>query len=112
SKRRVIGRGFVYAATASCALLTPNPCRAIDVTWLGGNGSWQTASNWSGGAVPNNTASTSFRVFVNGGSITTYDGSAPVNIAVDALTVNAGTVQIRGSLGNPITDMFTVTDPN
>ncbi|MBU0975198.1 hypothetical protein KJ918_00195, partial [Patescibacteria group bacterium] len=29
-----------------------SPIRAASVTWIGGNGDWETGSNWSGGIVP------------------------------------------------------------
>jgi hypothetical protein len=61
-------------------------------TWLGGAGSWTDPSKWSGGVVPNNTGSTTFRVSIPSGTVSS---TAPVSI--DTLDV-AGWLSKQASL--------------
>ena len=75
----------------------------VDVTWLGGTGSWNDPTMWSGGVVPNNTPSTTFRVTIPSGLITRTPGS----VAIDALTIGAA-----GSLRIISTSGFNVTSSN
>jgi hypothetical protein len=56
---------LVAAAVAVCPLML----RAEDATWIGASGgSWNGASNWSGGVLPHNSGSTSFNVFIDAGN--------------------------------------------
>jgi hypothetical protein len=59
------------AAAASLAPVVPARADVVQADWLGGAGSWSTASRWSPAVVPNNTASTSFNVSI--------DSVSPIN---------------------------------
>jgi len=39
---------------------------SLDATWNGGAANWSTASQWSGGVVPNNGGGNTFNVFIDG----------------------------------------------
>jgi hypothetical protein len=83
----------ITMACAACALEDISVHADLIVTsWLGGVGSWSTASNWSGGVIPNNSGSTSFDVRIDAGnsagSAVTMQGSPPITI--DGLTIDAG----------------------
>ena len=47
-----VGATFTQAARAD----------VINTSWLGGNGSWNDPTKWSGGVVPNNSAEHQFNV--------------------------------------------------
>jgi hypothetical protein len=91
-----------------------------NATWNGGNGTWNTASKWSGGVVPKNTASDQYDVFIDGGNnavdsvvdgpisvvnsltIDTNDtlslSSGALISTVNGLTVNGGIAMAGGSI--------------
>src|SRR5690348_6633393 len=71
-------RATVAAALGSLAglsMFNGTSAQSVFTTWIGsaglaGNGSWQTASAWSGGVVPNNgtPAGSTYNVFIDGGN--------------------------------------------
>src|SRR3954451_24434935 len=88
AKRIVLSLSTAVLATTSLARAD-----VADAIWLGGAGNWFDATKWSGGVVPNNTASSTFRVVVPTGSVTTSAGT----INIDALTIGgAGTLVVSG----------------
>lgn len=54
-----VNKGVLLGGTAMAILLAAAPAQAIDATWLSapGSGSYTAGSNWSGGSVPDGTAS-------------------------------------------------------
>lgn len=64
-----------------------------EATWLGGVGMFNDATRWSGGVVPNNNATTSFNVLIDGGnvqsSIVTLAASVGT-ITLDHFLIDAG----------------------
>jgi hypothetical protein len=71
----------------------------MNATWLGGAGSWNDPTKWSGGVVPNNNATQSFNAFVptgspsiNGLSLSIYglhvDSLGTVNFATGSLAIS------------------------
>lgn len=87
SRSRGRKRLLALAVFSSCLAITPAHADVIDTTWLGGSGSWNDPTKWSGGVIPNNTANESFRVTVPSGTITTTSTSP---VAVAALTLDTG----------------------
>lgn len=88
---------LLFATSASVASLAR--ADVINATWLGGAGSWNDPTKWSGGVVPNNNGTTTFRVVVPTGSVTTSAGSGSVNITVDALMIGGGgTLSVIGAV--------------
>jgi len=77
---------LLLAASASAA----SSARAdvFDTTWLGGAGAWSDATKWSGGVVPKNSGSTTFRAFIPGGDVSSMNPTPPISI--DALSIGAG----------------------
>jgi len=65
------------------------PAEQVNTTWLGGSGLWTNPSNWSGGVVPNKTATQTFNVLIPTGSVGFSAPGAP-SIQVSALSVTAG----------------------
>jgi hypothetical protein len=82
-------RSFLVGALLSSACFGGN----IPIQWIGGTGSWDVASNWNLGVVPNDNGSTTYAVTINSGSVTA-DGS----VEVDTLTIgNGATVEAVSS---------------
>ena len=64
-------------------------------TWLGGSGNWTDATKWSGGVVPNNNATDTYNVNIDGGnpvsSSATLRGSVvPPTYTIDSLAIDSG----------------------
>ena len=82
----------------------------VSTTWIGsagnaGNGSWQTASDWSGGAVPNNGTppGSSYNVFIDGGNATASNVTLFLNQAytVNNINISSGdTLTVTGTFNN------------
>src|SRR5258706_6202813 len=73
----------------SCPAL---PARATSVTstWLGGTGSWADPARWSGATVPQNTASDSFDVAIDGGDAGASEVTLDSEDTIGSLHVDAG----------------------
>src|SRR5258706_281931 len=73
----------------SCPAL---PARATSVTstWLGGTGSWAAPARWSGATVPQNTASDSFDVAIDGGDAGASEVTLDSEDTIGSLHVDAG----------------------
>src|SRR5262245_64194361 len=95
------GRGMRKIALAAAATAgISGVTRAVDVsvTWNPGSASWNAASNWSGGAVPNNgsPAGSEYLVFIDGGNATNSTVLLDINPTIKALSISAGdTLNIR-----------------
>src|SRR4051794_32735373 len=81
---------------STLALASPALANVFDTTWLGGAGSWNDPTKWSGGVVPDNSGTTTFRAFVPSGTITTPVGAA--TISLDSLVLDTGASVRLGSL--------------
>jgi hypothetical protein len=121
------GFGILPQTDSQAPATTPTPTTA---TWVGGNGDWSAASNWSPAVVPNNGGpfpGTTYAVIINNGS----QVSVTINPTIDSLTIgaadrlvinqsltvvntgvstgtisNAGTISLNSqSLGGPTTDL-------
>jgi hypothetical protein len=89
-----------HALAALLFALSSSTCLADSqtITWIGGNtaGDWALASKWSLNTVPNNNASTTFNVLIDGGNAAPADVriTAPefgsTSYIVDSLTIDAG----------------------
>jgi hypothetical protein len=64
----------------------------VIATWNGGNGSWGSAGNWSGGVVPNNNspAGTTYDVRLDGGKPAASTVTLTSSTTVDLLTIDSG----------------------
>lgn len=80
----------IVAATAAVASATTASAASQPAVWNGGaNGHWNTASKWSGGVVPNNTAEHQFDVTIDGNAAVTSDLTG-MPVTVNTLTVTPG----------------------
>ncbi len=66
------------------------------VNWNGGNGNWTTASDWSGGVVPNNGGGKTYNVTISNGTAETV--TLDLGVTISDLTL--GTSAILQSSGN------------
>jgi hypothetical protein len=70
-------------ATLSLGMLTSHA--QTSVSWNGGNGNWSTATDWSGGVVPNNGGSNTYNVSISNGSAETV--TLDVGVTISDLTL-------------------------
>lgn len=85
-------RGLFFALALSGVVRGTASADVVVTSWLGGAGSWNVASNWSGGVVPNNASGTTFDVRIDGGqtvSSTVMLRSTPP-VTIDALSIDSG----------------------
>lgn len=96
------GRKAAAFLVATCALISSRAhAVVIDTTWLGGSGSWDDPTKWTGGVVPNNTASDSFRAIVPAGEPYVVGLTVINELRLDASS--------QLSMGAPITVLGTAT---
>ncbi|MGH7177102.1 MAG: hypothetical protein ACREJC_06975, partial [Tepidisphaeraceae bacterium] len=88
AKRRL--EQLALAVSSTLAVTGPVLSAVVDVTWIGGGGWWYANAGWTGGVVPNNTAQTQYRVFMDGGNPTSQGANIDQMYTVDALTIDAG----------------------
>src|SRR3954451_725848 len=69
TNKRITNIAVGIAAASAFSLSAA--ANVLDASWLGGNGSWHVATNWSGGVVPNNAGGDSFHAVIGSGSVTT-----------------------------------------
>jgi hypothetical protein len=81
-------------ATLSLAVLISHAQTAV--SWNGGNGNWSTATDWSGGVVPNNGGGNTYNVTIRNGSAETV--TLDLGVTISDLTL--GTNAILQSSGN------------
>ncbi len=82
-----------YSLQSSSASATANITRAASVAWVGGSsGAWSNASNWAGGALPDNANVA--EVIIPSGVTVNYDLAS--STAVDRI-VSSGTLQVSGA---------------
>ena len=85
---------WVAALSFVFALVTVFPQAAlaatINATWNGGAGSWSSASQWSGGVVPNNGGGNAFSVFIDGGNPIGSTVTLDTSVTVGNLTIDSG----------------------
>lgn len=63
----------------------------VIATWNGGNGSWGSAGNWSGGVVPQNVlGGTTYDVRLDGGKPVASTVSLAASTTIDAITIDSG----------------------
>jgi hypothetical protein len=93
--------------TLLCAAIAP--AANINATWNGGSSTWNNTSNWDIGTVPNNNASDTYNVFIDGlkpgSSAVILDLNATINTLTletgDAMQVQAGrTLTVNGGITN------------
>ncbi|MGQ0708448.1 MAG: two-partner secretion domain-containing protein [Rhodoferax sp.] len=82
-----------YSLQSSSASTTANITRAASVAWVGGSsGVWSNASNWAGGALPDNANVA--EVIIPVGTTVDYDMAS--STAVDRIS-SSGTLQVSGA---------------
>jgi hypothetical protein len=98
----------------------------IDATWLGGTGNWHDPTKWSGGVVPNNTATSTFRAWIPSGAVSASEAAITLNAlslgSPSALSINAlaslnvlnaevnGNLTVRtGMTAGPLTGIGVIT---
>jgi len=108
---------FLGLVSTICAGSPSANAAVHDSFWLGGNGDWNTAANWSEGVVPQNTASDQYNAYINtasnvslaGGtvSLNSFSIGAPGQLAMTAsgkmLLTAAGNVDGSVSLASSCT---------
>jgi hypothetical protein len=90
-------RTTVLCVIFTVALFAPQlsadsvPVNWIGPTGMGGDGNWSTASDWSGGVVPNNGGGTTYGVTITGATtVSTPFSDVSVDISPTVDSVNLG----------------------
>src|SRR5262245_40469628 len=89
SRRR---RRIRLSSLALGGLLGSGQLFAVDTSWVGpAAGSWSTAANWSGAAVPNNgvPAATRYNVFIDAGNAQNTAVTLNISATMDNLTITS-----------------------
>ena len=97
----------VLVALISAATTTTVSAATLhDAVWLGGNGDWSAAANWSTGVAPHNTSADAYEVFIDQGNA----APSTVTLGASQTTVNSLRIDAGDRLAIGATGRLTVTN--
>ena len=111
--------GLLLGAVLLVSFLWTEQAYCVVITWQGATtGDWFTATNWDLTAVPDNTTTQTYDVFVDGGNVQNSQVTVDNDATVDSLTIDPGdsvsvaadtTLEILGGLSGSVNTQTTTS---